>query len=284
MRLLTQIIGAAAPALFMLALTASALGGSRHPTGEFAQFGECPQQPETINNCVYSVSSGGSFTIGKTTVPLKTPVTLQGGYDSTGATIEVYGAENGETISKTPQPVPGGLRGATAPGWWPAWLREWFDEGIAEGQTGMTATLELAASPTAVALSTEDLLLKKGTAIGLPARIKLDNPLLGGSCYIGSSTEPLQIDFTTGRSGDLEGTPGSRSFNPEYTFGSVKGTRLVNATFAAPTATGCGGILSYFVDPLVNSILGLPSASGKNSAILEGNFQNAAASAVRESE
>jgi len=32
----------------------------------------------------------------------------------------------------------------------------------------------------------------------LPVKIKLENPLLGGECYIGSNTEPIELALTTG--------------------------------------------------------------------------------------
>lgn len=59
---------------------------------------------------------------------------------------------------------------------------------------------------------------------------------------------------------------------------------LVNNSFAAPGAKGCGGIFSFLVDPFVNSIVGLPSPAGTNTAVLEGKLQTAEANAVRESE
>ncbi|HET7443802.1 MAG TPA: hypothetical protein VFJ57_04010, partial [Solirubrobacterales bacterium] len=95
---------------------------------------------------------------------------------------------------------------------------------------------------------------------------------------------PVQIDFTTGTSGKLKGDPGTVSFNPTFTITTVSGGKLVNNTFAAPGASGCGGIFSFLVDPLVNSILGLPAGEGKNSATLEGKLQDGAAESVRESE
>jgi hypothetical protein len=272
------------PVLAVLVFVSAASAAAHHPTGEFAQFGECPLNRKGVNTCVYSQSTGGSVTIGKMTVPLKNPVTLQGGGEGSGSTVEVIGAESGETISKTPQPVPGGLVGAKAPSWWPGWLQDWFNNGIEEGLTSVTATIELAAPATSVKLSTENLLAGAGTAIGLPVKIRLENPLLGDDCHIGSAEEPLQIDFTSGASGDLKGTIGKRTINPEYTLATIRDGRLVAQDFAAPGASGCGGLLSFFLDPLVNSLLGLPAASGKNSAILEGKFDAGGATAVRESE
>jgi hypothetical protein len=281
------IVASMTAALAGLALASMALGASHNPKGEYAQFKECPLNRVTITDCVYSLSSNGSFTVGKKTVPLKNPVTLQGGFEGAGAAVKFYGAENGDTLSKTPQPVPGGLLGIVAPTWWPKFIQDWFNEGISKGFTGVNATVELAGPTkglTNVKLSTENLLLEEGTALGLPTKIKLDNALLGSNCYIGSDSKPVQIDFTTGTSGKLKGAAGELTFNKEFTIITISGGRLVNNTFAAPAASGCGGIFSIFVDPLVNSILGTPSPSGTNSAILEGKLQDAAAPAVKASE
>ena len=274
-------------AALCLVLAPTASASSHHPKGEFAGFGECPLSVTSITDCILSVSSGGAFKVGTKTVPLVNPVTLQGGAEGNGETTKFYGAENGDTLSKTPQPVPGGLLGITAPTWWPKFIQDWFNNGINEGLTGVTATVELG-GPTKgylpnVKLNTENLITETGTALGLPTKIKLNNGLLGSNCYIGSDSKPVQINFTTGTSGSLKGAAGTFTFNPEFTLITVSGGKLVNGTFAAPAASGCGGIFSFLVDPLVNSILGLPASSG-NTAVLEGKLQDAASSAVKASE
>jgi hypothetical protein len=276
-----------ASALAALVFSSLALGASHNPTGEYKQFAECPLNRVTITDCIFSLTNGGSFTVGKKTVPLKNPVTLQGGFEGAGEAVKFYGAENGDTLSKTPQPVPGGLLGITAPTWWPKFIQDWFNEQISKGFTGVNATVELAGPTkglTNIKLSTLNLLLEEGTALGLPVKVKLDNAILGSNCYIGSASKPVQIDFTTGTSGKLKGSAGTLSFNEEFTIITIAGGRLVNNTFSAPGASGCGGLFSFFVDPLVNSILGLPAGSGTNSAVLEGKLQDAQAPAVKESE
>jgi hypothetical protein len=275
------LAGGMIAAVASLALAPSALASSHHPKGEFSNFGECPLNNKEVVECIYSLSNGGSFTVGKKTVPLVNPVTFQGGLKESG---EFVAAENGETLSKTPQPVPGGLLGITAPTWWPKFLQDWFNEQINKGFTGVTATVELAAPANKVTLSTENLLFEEGTALGLPTKVKLDNAILGSNCYIGSNSKPIQIDFTTGQSGALHGSAGEFTFNKEFTLVTVSGGSLVNGVFAAPGASGCGGIFSFFIDPLVDSILGTPSPSGKNSAVLEGKLQDGVASAVKASE
>jgi hypothetical protein len=281
------IAGGLSALLASLVFASLALGSVHHPKGEFAQFGECPLNRVTITDCVVSVSSSGSFTIGKKTVPLVNPVTLQGGYEGGGSEIKFYGAEEGETLSKTPQPVPGGLLGITAPKWWPKSAQDWFNKFINEGLTGVTATVELTGPTkglTNIKLDTENLLFEEGTALGLPAKVHLQNPILGSNCYIGSNEHPVQIDFTSGTSGSLKGSAGEFSANEAFTLLTFSGGRLVNNTFSAPGVEGCGGGLSFLVDPLVNSILGVPAGSGKNSAVLEGKIQDAAAKAVKASE
>jgi hypothetical protein len=72
--------------------------------------------------------------------------------------------------------------------------------------------------------------------------------------------------------------------NETGTLVTVSGGSLVNNSFAAPGASGCGGIFSFLIDPFVNSIVGLPSPAGTNSAVLEGKLQLAVAEAVKASE
>jgi hypothetical protein len=277
-------VGGMAVALGVLALAPSAMASSHNPKGEYAQFAECPLNNAKVTECIYSLTNGGSFTVGKKTVPLVNPVTLQGGAYLEGEKTVFVGAENGDTLSKTPQPVPGGLLGITAPTWWPKFIQDWFNGLINQGFTGVTATVELAAPASSITLNTNNLINQEGTALGLPSKVKLDNAILGSNCYIGSNSKPIQIDFTTGKSGSLEGAVGTITFNESFTIVTISGGKLVNGTFAAPGASGCGGIFSLFVDPLVNSILGTPSPSGKNSAVLEGKLQAADAGSVKASE
>jgi hypothetical protein len=261
-RFAAAIVGTAFAAL---AFASTATASSHNPTGEFKPFGECPLSTLEIDHCVYAVTNGGSLDLGAKTIALVNPITFQGGYveEEEPYELQFHGAENGDTLSKTPQPVPGGLAGVTAPTSWPQFLQDWWNEGIEEGFTGVNATIE------------------EGIALGLPVKIKLDNALLGSNCYVGSNEKPIQIDLTTGTSGALTGSPGEISFNPEFTLVTLTGFRLVNGTFAAPAAKGCGGIFSKYVDPLINSIMGLPAGTGENSLILEGVIQIANDAPVR---
>jgi hypothetical protein len=275
-----------AASMLALAVAAPAMAT---PKGEFAVFAQCPLKNPAVSLCFYATSDGGEFNIGTKKVPINKTITLQGGSivnEETGAETFV-GATNGETLSKTPLSVPGGLFGIKAPTWWPTFLQEWFNKQINEGLTGVTATAELVGNP---GISRTNLLFEEGIALSLPTRIKLSNVILGNECYIGSKSSPVTFQFTTGTTNPpkpnlpIKGAAGELEFNSSFTLVTIKNNKLVDNSFAAPGVEGCGGIFSFFVDGLVNEILGVPAAAGHNTAILEGTLKNATAEAVKASE
>jgi hypothetical protein len=279
-------LAAALAAALSLALAGQASAASHHPKGEYAAFAQCPLSVKSVTDCIYSLSDGGSFTVGTKTLPLINPLKLQGGFAGAGDEIKFYGAENGDTLSKSAQPLAGFLK-VSPPSSWPKFLVQWFNEGVEEDHIGVIATIELVGPSeglTEIKLSTENLLGARGTALGLPVRITLSNDLLGSNCHIGSASEPLELNFTAGHSGSLKGDLGEFSFNKSSTISTLAGAKLVDGTYAAPAASGCGGLLSYFLDPLIDSILGLPSPAGKNTANLEGKLKDAVAVEVSASE
>ncbi|MFL5896861.1 MAG: hypothetical protein ACJ76D_00110 [Solirubrobacterales bacterium] len=281
----------------LMGLTSVAAAAPHNPTGEFAPFADCPLNNMEIFDCFIANTTSGSITIGSKVVPVKNPVTLQGGLIQipnapAGDEFQFVGAEDGNTLSKAAQPVPGGLLGITAPAWWPQILRDLFNEVVInQGATGVTATMELAKPASSVKVSLLRYIERKGTAVSLPVKIKLSNAFLGGNCYVGSNSNPVTLNLTTGTTAPplpntpITGSPGLPVFNEAFNLVTFKGNKLVDNAFAASGANGCGGILfSWAVDPLVNSILGTPSPAGKNAAILEGQSQVAEAPAVRASE
>jgi hypothetical protein len=140
-----------------------------------------------------------------------------------------------------------------------------------------------------------NLLFGVGIALTLPTRVHLENSFLGNECYIGSAKHPVNVELSTGTTSPplpnepIKGNPGE----PESKHGGelviVKKNSLVNNSFAAPEAEGCGseilfGLFTGLVDDAVNSEIGLPSAAGHNTAILNGTLENAQGKAVKESE
>lgn len=270
------IVAAAA----LAALTFAPAAGAT-PTPEFEQFLKCPWENVEVTDCVHWTFEEGSYEIGERTVSIVNPILLQGGYTAEAAEAKFHGAVNGDTLSKTPQPVPGGLGEEPAPTSWPLALQAAFNEQIETGLTGVTATLELAEPATAIELDYENLFEEEGTTLGLPVKIKLSNPILGSNCYIGANGEPVQLELSTGTSGALIGFPGELSLNPKETIVTLTGIEVVDGTYALPEAEGCGGIFASYIDPFVNSLFGLPSGFEENDATFEGILRDASGEAMR---
>lgn len=270
-----------------------ASSASAELTGPWVRFNKCPATNPAVDLCVYAETTSGSFTIGNKTTPIVNPVILKGGThivnpeEILGAQ-EFYAPTDGQTLSKTAQPVPGGLLGVTAPTWWPSILRNLFNETINNGFTGVQATVELAGPASSVKLNPGNLLIGSGTALGMPVKVKLSNPFLGSNCYIGSNSNPVKLNLTSGTTSPpppntpISGSPGEFEGLEEFQIIALKNNKLVDNSFSAPGANGCGGFLfSWAVDPLVESIVGVPAAAGKNTAILQGTSYLGSAAYVR---
>jgi hypothetical protein len=279
-------------ALGILVFASSAPAVEHHPKGEFAPFADCPLSNPTISSCLLATTESGEFVIGKEKVPLVKPQILQAGIQFFASGEEkIVAAEDGNTLPKTPQKVPGGLAGLVKCNEISNFLERIACEVTFEnGLTGVNATTELAAPASSIGLNTFALLGGVGTALSLPVKLHLENPFLGSNCYIGSNASPIVIGFTTGTTAPpppntpITGKLGTLAFNGDESLLTVSNNSLVNNSFAAPKAEGCGGIFSFLIDPIVNSKLGLPSAAGHNTAILNGKLQVAAAESVKASE
>ncbi|HEY8303805.1 MAG TPA: hypothetical protein VIG42_04350 [Solirubrobacteraceae bacterium] len=292
-RLATPLLAAAIVSLVALAFASSAL--ATKPTGDYVNFGNCPTKVTGVNLCVFATTSSGEFKIKKTTVPITKTITLQGGIilnEETGGETWVNAANGAETISKTPQTVPGGLLKILAPEFFGEPLSKIFNEFINKGITGVTATTELVG---AIKINRIALLEKEANALTLPVRVHLENEFLGPKCYVGSSSKPVNVELTTGTTSPpspnepITGSVGELEIKDEGNLLILRKNSLVNNTFSAPTSEGCGsqilfGLFTGLIDSAVNSQLELPSASGHNTAILSGTLENATSEGVIASE
>jgi hypothetical protein len=287
-----RALGVVVALVLPLALAAPAVASEHHPTGDYAPYADCPLSNPEVSACVLAQTTSGEFTVGKRTVPIANPITLQGGTIENEETGELtfVGAEDGNTLSKTAETVPGGLFNLTPPESWSQEAKEKYEEMINKGLTGVTEITELAEPASNIVLNEFNLLFEEGTALQLPVRVKLKNFLLGSSCYVGSEAEPIILHLTSGTTEPpepnqpIKGSAGTPEFKDEFTILELNGGSLVDNAFAAPGASGCGGSLSQFVDPLVDSLFGVPSAAGHNTAILNGSLSEAYAPAVLASE
>jgi hypothetical protein len=277
-----------------LAIVSPASATEHHPKGNFAPFADCPLSNSATEFCTVANTKSGELTVGKKTVPITKTITLQGGlHENEKEELEFIAAEDGKTLSKTEETVPGGLLGIKAPTWWPLLLQELFNEYVInKGLTGVTEVTELAKPASAIKLSTENLIFEEGVALQLPVKVKLNNTFLGSECYVGSNSHPIILNLTTGTTSPpapnkpIKGARGEVEILEEGALVRLTGGSLVDNAFAVEEgANGCGGFFfSWAVDPLVNEILGVPSKAGHNTAILSGTLEEASAAAVKASE
>ena len=265
------------------------------PTGGYAVFAQCPTHAASVNGCIYSPTESGEITLGKQTVPIVNTQVLQGGLleEVEPFVKQLAPALNGETLTKTAQRVPGGLLGVKCyeikgEGHIEQELRKACEKIFEEGFLGVSAVTELAAPASSVVLNTFAEQTGLGTALTLPVKVKLENALFGSKCYIGSNSSPIMLDLTTGTTSPpppntpITGNPGTKKSKEKGGILEIGGVKLVDNSFAAPGATGCG--LFGLLDGLINAKLGLPSAAGSNTAILNGKVEIANSELVEESE
>jgi hypothetical protein len=295
---LLLITATALVALFALVSSASA-----EPKGIFKKYKDCPTEAPGNAICSYGETTSGEFSIGSTKVPINQTIVLQGGGVHTGGSnfneYFLLPAKDGNSLSKTELNVPGGLLDIVnceeikGSGFFESIERAACKAIFENKTTGVTATTELVANTKNPAiLNLAAMVEEKGTAITLPVRVHLKNPLLGESCYIGSESNPIQLHLTTGTTSPpapnkpIKGKLGEAESEIEKGYEStvIRNNTLVDNSYSAPGAEGCGGFFSFLIDPIVDSKIGLPSAAGKNTAILNGTLNIAEEEAVLASE
>ncbi|SDY89486.1 hypothetical protein SAMN05444365_10440 [Micromonospora pattaloongensis] len=246
------------------------------PGGIYRGMGACPLRSAAMKDpshlqvgCVISVTNGGSMTIGATTVPLTSPITLTFGVywpsDAPvvnlpdGSTANVYTVvppANGRLLTAAPLQV-------TLPGL----------PNLIPGVTSVFAQVELAGP------ITDFVPLATGAsypAFAMPIRLHLRNALFGPSCYIGSSRNPIVLRPTTGTTSPpppadpVTGDPGTIAVEPDPNgfqaiVASFTGATLVDNALGVPAANGCG--LLGALDPVINRVFGLPSGPGHNAVV-----------------
>jgi hypothetical protein len=291
--------GAVCVAMLAMLLTALGFAGnaSAKLTGEFARFEFCPYKNPEVIRCVHAVTEGGEAVLGSKKVPIVNPVTLQGGYneppeeDIFGFSEDFFGATNGVTLSKAPQPVPGGLLGLVPPENSPLLVKLLVELAAENGLTGVNSTLEIAGSASDIQISELALALAEGVTLVLPLKAKLENPLLGNNCYVGSDSNPLIFELRADTTNPpppnkpITGNGGTVTFLENGRILRLDDAVIVDNAWSAPAAKGCGGpLLAPLIDPVINSQAGLPAPAGTNTAILENTIHTTTAQALKKND
>lgn len=273
----------AATAAAMAVATAVVLPAAAQATtlaGAWAPLNRCPvDDPAMLAAdgvtvaavCLSSSAPSGTFTIGDTTLTTGATDLQLGLLNRAGVYTTVppaAGAVIGDSVD-----VPGGLLGLMCPSNIP--LVSTICLGLVNNPLNkVTATIQSAGAPT-------DFNLAAGVGVGtpivtLPVKIKLDNPFLGTTCYIGSNSNPIllkpaNLTKPTGRVVRFN-ADGTLNTTGQQGYLSLSGAAQGDSTFAVPKSSGCGlfGILSGAVDLQQ----GLPSAAGSNSLVLNDAVTN----------
>jgi hypothetical protein len=284
-----------ATALLAVALAALGLAGVAQAklTGAYTKFAQCPYTNLEVKKCIYSVTESGEVVLGNKKVPIEKQVILQGGFGKATEVVageevlfgKFYAASNGITLSKAPQNVPGGLLGIVPEASSPFLVKALIKFFLENSLTGVNSTLELAKPASEIRVSENNLAGEIGTALQMPVKVHLENPFLGKSCFVGSESSPIIWKLRTGTTSPpapnkaITGSTGTAEFLEEGSVLTLKGSKLVDNAWSAPTASGCGGILSFLVTPIINAQLGSTTA-GHNTAILNGTLNVASRFAV----
>jgi len=258
---------AAVAAFAMMAAVAQAAT----PAPGYENFAGCPSKAENpaITSCLSSVITSGHFKMGNKNVPISNPITLSGGTDPEGENF-AYTSKGG--LSSARQRVPGGVVGLTG--------LDWLLEYLSVEALELYAVTELAGTPK----------VPTSEHVILPIKVHLENPVLGKKCYVGSNSNPINLDLITGTTSPPAPNEPITGKSPEYVFDSTlkilhgnNGT-LVDNSFAAPGANGCALILFGFIpvslDGVVNLASGLPAAAGTNETVQNYDLETVASKKV----
>ncbi len=287
MRMLLAAVSVAAIASLAIAGSASA-----KLTGEFTKFQYCPWGNEAVKKCLWSNTEGGSVKLGSKTVPIVNDVLLQGGLGAVNTETKFAKffapTEGKPVLAPVAQPVPGGLAGLVNCKEISNFILraacEWTFE---NGLTGLNSTLELAGTAADVEISESNIARKENAGLKLPVKIHLENPFLGSSCYVASNGNPIIWNLRSGKTTppegfeSIEGAPGKTQALEGGRVLQLNGNKLVENNWSAPGASGCGGLFSFILDPIVNLAAGLPAGPGTNVAILENTINTATSTAVK---
>jgi hypothetical protein len=240
-----------------------------------------------------ATTTSGELRLGQMVVPItKTFQILRGGFGEEAADgiRPFFAPEDGAPIQPMPLPVPGGLTGVLEPSLLPSSLRAAFANLGDTGLGGLAATIEVAGPASAISLNEFNAQVGEGVALEVPLRIKLTNVFLGEDCYIGSASDPIVMQVTTGTTSPpppnqpLEGKPGFVNLLEKNELSMVVGNVNVASSFAVPAASGCGGSLAPLIDRAIDAKVGLPSPPGRNAAILDNTVETATSTSVMDHE
>jgi hypothetical protein len=245
------------------------------PGGIYAPFTDCPLHnpemrlaaPGFAMGCIKSITASGTFTVNGIPVPITQPVIVQFGtysdQDSAGNQVfHVVPPQDKNELIAQPEVIPNGLLLLVCSTGDPA-VAKLCKKAMKSGHTDLSVQVELAGDITNFSPLAE-------SPFTLPVKVSLGNPLLTGKCSIGSDSDPVVLNPIFNPVGTLNfaNDPDPTRF-PNVAVLSISGSTLTDDAFSVPGATGCGP--GGVANAAINAFLGLPSPSGNNHLVLNGN-------------
>ncbi len=230
-------------------------GAFAAPAPGYENFAGCPNTATTVL-CLRSETNSGHIQIGTKDVPINQQIVFSGGLQSDFSTL-AFNSQGG--LLAPPLRVPGGLVGLTG-------IAEFIINLITFGANNVYAKTELVGTARAVGFT---------AGLQLPVQVKLQNPFLSSSCSIGTAANPVTFNLTTGTTAPpppntpISGVNNPTDIDPANPFVALVADNIyVDNAFAAPAVNNCGLVSFGLINALVNATSGLPSAAGRNTAIL----------------
>ncbi len=137
-------------------------------------------------------------------------------------------------------------------------------DGLAYNLTGMAAKLELAGAPSD--FDPAAIQSPGAQALTLPVKLALTAPGVGKTCSVGTDTAPIVLHLKAITPATQTATAADPNGYP-VAFTTYSLNELGDTSFREPGASGCGP--SGLLDGVVDALLGLPRAAGKNSFTMQ---------------
>lgn len=224
------------------------------PDGTAGPFGACTEVVVSsgdmnIGGLEVPIPAGALRVSGQEVPELEPPLNFPGSEINFSPGL---GLETQHGVEYREVPIPGGAFGSA----------DFID------LTSVNASVEAVATPVLDSLA---------LSIDLPVRVKLENPLLGNDCYLGSEQDPIMLQLRPEDGGEFRGV--ADRFGEGVPGVWIDGAVSADRDFAVPAAQGCGlfGSLNWLVNMRANA----PSPAGENSIAVEYDAYNAGNVAVR---
>ena len=172
---------------------------SRRRTPNIEPFADCPVAVKHVAHCLVATTTSGEFQLANKTVPITKPIVAAGRHHRRLPRARSGGGREHALAHPPDRPGRPHRDRRAAPG-----------RGSDRRHRTRGAGRSVRGKP----------LRRTGARREAPVKVKLENPILGEECYVGSDTEPIVLQLTTGTTkppsgtAPITGNPGTREPQP----------------------------------------------------------------------